>query len=364
VSADPLVDIGGDTDDIDYLFERIVGIVLLPNNTVAVADGGANQLRIYDSLGVIERVAGAPGSGPGEFNGLAQLFRYKEDSLVAYDYLNRRYSVFGPELTFARTFTVVSAEVPAAWPLSTFNDGSLLLKHLDITEASLSIVGPYRQAEVLYRYDPRSSGLEEIARLPGQEMISIPAPGSGWGDQLPLPFGKESAAGAFGDGFFTANSDTYEVRFFDRDRRLSWILRRVDFDATVSGAEERAARAYFDSAWGPPQHEASHGPLWLRTFDDMEFPESRPAFGRYFNSHSWPAIVADGQGNLWVLHYLPPGDEAEQWDVFDSAGAWLGTVGFPRRFTPIDMRPDRIAGVWRDADMADHVRVYALGTGT
>lgn len=359
VGAEPLVEIGGETDDVDYLFERIVGVVQLPGGRTAVADGGANQLRLYDSLGVLERVAGGAGRGPGEFRNLLRLFRYPDDSLVAYDTGNRRCSVFTSDLTYVRAFTL-AGDVPLGSPIAVFSDGALLLRTYDMTEATLSIVGPYRQAEILYRYDPLLDSVVEIARPLGPEMLAIPAPGSGFGDRLPQPFGNESAAGAFADGFFTANSDTYEVRFFDRSQRLRRILRRLDYDDTVSNAEEQTVRAYFDSVFGPLQPPLSHGPFALRAIHDLEFSETRPAFGRFANSLSWPVILVDSQGDLWVLRYLAPGEETQHWDVFDAAGAWLGTVDFPERFTPIDIGARRIAGVWRDVDWVNHLRVYAL----
>jgi hypothetical protein len=360
VPETPLVDIGEETEDLDYLFERINGVVLLPNNDVAVADGGASQLRLYDSLGYLKQVVGAHGSGPGEFRGLAVLQRYRRDSLLAFDYRNRRYSVFGADLTFARSFTMVLADVPAAWPVSVFSDGTLLLKVLDFTEIALPLVGPYRHAEVLFRYDHRTDSLEEIARPPGREFIAIPYARSAIPDMIPHPFGNESAAGAVDDGFFTANSDTYEVHFFNRDRELTRIVRRSGFDGTLSDAEEAAARAYFASIWGPPQPEGSHPRAWLRVLDDMEFPESRPAFGRFGNPGEWPVIQVDSEGHVWLLRYLAPGEGAQRWDVFGTTGAWLGTVDLPERFTPLDIGSDRLAGVWRDPDGVDHLRVYAL----
>jgi len=360
VPGQPLVDIGDETEDADYLFERIVGVVLLPGNAVVVADGGANQLSLFDSLGHLERVTGAPGRGPGEFHGLAVLQRYREDSLIAFDHGNRRYSVFGADLTFARSFTVVSAEVSTALPVSVFRDGALLLRTLDFTDITLPLDGPFRHAEVLFRYDAESDSLEEIARPAGREFIAIPVAGNTIPDMLPRPFGNESAAGAFGDGFFTANSDTYEVRFFDRDRQLTRILRRSGLDGTLSDAEVAAGRGYLDSIWGPPHPEGSHAPAWLRVIDELEFPESRPAFGRWRNPQEWPAILVDSEDHVWVLHYMAPGKQAQRWDVFGTSGRWLGTMDLPERFTPLDITSDRMAGVWRDPDGVDHLRVYAL----
>ncbi len=37
-----------------------------------------------------------------------------------------------------------------------------------------------------------------------------------------------------------------------------------------------------------------------------------------------------------------------------------GTLGLPPRFQPLDIGPDYILGLWRDADDVEHVRMYQL----
>jgi hypothetical protein len=39
---------------------------------------------------------------------------------------------------------------------------------------------------------------------------------------------------------------------------------------------------------------------------------------------------------------------AQDWDVFDSDGRFLGVVTMPLRFTPHAIVGDKIYGVWRD----------------
>lgn len=48
------------------------------------------------------------------------------------------------------------------------------------------------------------------------------------------------------------------------------------------------------------------------------------------------------------------------WDVFDSTGRWLCTVTMPAGFTPLDIGNDDVAGLARDADDVEYVRLYRL----
>ena len=73
------------------------------------------------------------------------------------------------------------------------------------------------------------------------------------------------------------------------------------------------------------------------------------------------AIRVDAVGNLWVQEYRVPGDDVlPSWSVFDPEGVLLGQVALPSGFAPLDIGPDYLLGLWRDADDVEHVRMYDL----
>ncbi|MCH7891494.1 MAG: hypothetical protein IH921_08325 [Gemmatimonadetes bacterium] len=71
-------------------------------------------------------------------------------------------------------------------------------------------------------------------------------------------------------------------------------------------------------------------------------------------------IVVDALSYLWVREYTRPSDPSSRWSVFDSDGYWLATIQLPDGFAPLDIGPDYVLGVWRDADDVEHVRMYEL----
>ena len=83
----------------------------------------------------------------------------------------------------------------------------------------------------------------------------------------------------------------------------------------------------------------------------MPLPETYPAY---------TGIALSAEGYLWVREYDLPGNEANNWSVFDAEGTLRGTLGLPPRFRPLDIGDDYIIGVWRDADDVEHVRMYEL----
>ncbi|MCL4864303.1 MAG: hypothetical protein KJZ47_00330 [Gemmatimonadales bacterium] len=70
--------------------------------------------------------------------------------------------------------------------------------------------------------------------------------------------------------------------------------------------------------------------------------------------------LLDAQGNLWVRGYELSRVIVPEWDVFDSTGSWLTTLGMPERFRPMQIGPDWILGVQRDEDGVESVSLRRL----
>ena len=94
------------------------------------------------------------------------------------------------------------------------------------------------------------------------------------------------------------------------------------------------------------------------------YADRMPSFGN---------LIVDRSGNLWVQRFdhrsvfFTPGPARTQtmsvpstWDVMDQNGRWLTTVELPSRFTPVEIGADYVAGLARDEDEIEQVRVYRL----
>ena len=51
---------------------------------------------------------------------------------------------------------------------------------------------------------------------------------------------------------------------------------------------------------------------------------------------------------------------ADEWDIFDAEGRYLGIVTMPDRFSPFSLRGDLLYGVWRDEFEVQYVKVLRI----
>lgn len=97
----PVLEIGVLEGADEYIFGSIEDVLRLPDGRVAVSDGGASRISIFDADGRFVQSWGSEGDGPGEFRSLSRLYLLG-DSILAADRRASRVSVFGPAGEFVR----------------------------------------------------------------------------------------------------------------------------------------------------------------------------------------------------------------------------------------------------------------------
>ncbi len=120
VSSLPVVSIGSVDGPGEYTLYRVADALLLDNGTIIVAENGAKTIRLYDSLGVHVTTAGGEGAGPGEFQSITNLMRYRSDSLIVLQGLiTQRASIFDGSGRFARSISLTgpSGAKAKGWPV-------------------------------------------------------------------------------------------------------------------------------------------------------------------------------------------------------------------------------------------------------
>ncbi len=108
LSETPTLDIGLLEGDDEYQLFRVVGAVRLDDGHIVVANSGTSELRFFNDSGIHVRSVGARGGGPGEFEMMWAIARYRGDSLAVYDRRLARISVFDRQGNFARVFRLRS----------------------------------------------------------------------------------------------------------------------------------------------------------------------------------------------------------------------------------------------------------------
>jgi hypothetical protein len=138
------------------LLYRVAGAVAMRDG-IAVANGGARQVWLYDGEARLSWRAGRAGDGPGEFQDLAAIFGIAGDSLLAYDTGLRRFQVVAPGGALTRTFQLdgpsSSGPPRGAFPLGVVAARLLIVQTVRPPATVAAGTGSVRGALDILRYD-------------------------------------------------------------------------------------------------------------------------------------------------------------------------------------------------------------------
>ena len=351
LSAVPVVDIG-EGGGPDYELFRVGSAFRLNDGRIAIANRSTNDIRIFDEHGTHLLTLGGTGSGPGEFTTLMWAGRFRGDSLAAYQSSPALFAVFDEQGKVQRTTPIdlYSRLVGIA------QDGSLFVITGVITRYTWP-EGVIRDSLILFRAAASQPPWDSVGTYTGNEMLYQRTGGRNTAG-LPL-FPRLTDIVVHGAHFYVAENDAYEIRRHGIDGRLQMIIRRKVQPASVREEHVEALLTVALARYTDPNLRRSNERA-LRN----ALPATLPVFGPLSTEWVYPmsfAISVDVLGNVWVNEYREPGgNERPKWSVFAPDGVWLGEVGFPARFGPLDIGADYVLGLWRDADDVEHVRMYEL----
>lgn len=356
---DPLFDVGSASGPADQELYQVRGLTRLSDGRWVVANGGTSALRFYSTDGDLVARAGSEGEGPGEFQRLSGLERLPGDTLLAWEGIEPRVSVFGPDASFVRSFRLEEppselegapddASVARPTPLARFADGSLLAQGVQVMGAEGLPDGGIRSFPRFFlHYDPDGSYRGFLADYPGARRWLQVETESGSIRIVSLLFGTGTHAAATSDGWYVGHSDRYEIAFREPDGTLTRLIRRRHEPEEITGDDvdagiETRLEDVDDPAARTDQRE---------TYVDMPVPETFPAFDD---------LAVSRDGHLWVQGYATPGEPPPPWSVFAPDGRWLGDVQLPEGFDPMWIDDEVVAGLWEDDLEVEHLRAYRI----
>ncbi|HUF50550.1 MAG TPA: hypothetical protein VMN60_06945 [Longimicrobiales bacterium] len=340
VSETPLFRVGEDEGKSgDYLFTGIPGATRSPDGQVVVADRTSAELRFFDTGGALRQIVGGRGSGPGEFAWIFDLLRC-DDELFHVAGPDGVISIFDFNGKFHRRLVPTErVGFPVRPSFSCGRSGALVATSR--SPEPVGAEGLYRTAANLFVLDTKSdAGAVDLGSFPMLERLA----GSGGSSAHPL--GKRTSVAVSGDRIYVGTADTWEIAAYDRDGKL---VQRTVRSAQPEPLDRVAVRRYLES-WietvAAPDRE-----LMLHRFSDAQHPDAFPAYAR---------LLVDTSGYLWVLAFPKDWEAPAKWSVFAEDGLWLGDVGMPANFEPIEIGEEYILGRFTGELGQESVRLYTL----
>ena len=347
IGTEPTVSIGELEGSEPYLLDRVGDALVLPDGRIVVANGGSDELRVFDASGIHVVTWGGRGEGPGEFTNLGQVHRWPGDSLLALYSQARRLTALDPEGNYGRDFALRRGR--QFFSVEDVLPGGAILTS-DFVRPMDRPVG-FSRLQSVYRVRGAEGEMRSmLGSFPGAEIVGVRTARGVTGGGL--PFGHRVWAFSWGDQVAVAQNDTYEIKAFDLDGTLTRIVRR-DHELVVPTSAHMDAYIERQVAATPEEERAGRRRELREYHRDRPMPETHPAYD---------AAMADLAGHLWVREYHLPGEEVPGpvWTVFDRDGRVLGFLETPAGLAIFEIGDDYILGLARDDLGVQSVQVWPL----
>lgn len=344
-----VVSIGGYDERPGYHLTSVVGALRLTDGTIVIADG-TRQLKYYDAQGRHLRSVGGNGAGPGEFERLGGILRGRADSVVVWDRVADRLTVFSPVGDLAS-----SSPIPALRTLLEQRQRGLSNDYVVGADVyplggQRLLIDPIISPEQTWDRGQDTLPLLVMHRSGGMPVEVGPFARHEWAVHeqvgMLLPFGGRFMYVAADSVIYAAHNTEPVIRVYSPEtgeelRSFEIPLRRRVLD-DVNRTEERTR--YVASFIGSKEAMEAF-------FDAMPWPDSMPLFGRM-------RLRADGR--LAIQAYVARTDSLQEWLVLDDHGGLASKVQLDAGVTLLDLADTHAVVTERDDLGVEVVRVHEL----
>ena len=344
VGPGPEVSIGVREGEHADMLHQVRDATKLSDGRIVIANGGDDELRVFDASGNWLESWGGSGEGPGEFGDLTHVDAWPGDSIIAWSGPGSSILVFDSEGNFGRSFKLETNDDDPmgfyVFPAAVTAAGSILAGQ---------IPSIFDRVRVEMR-DADGRLLSSLGEHPGIEthrVESVSASGR-MITMYEVIFGPSVAQVPWGDLIVHSLNSRYEIRAFAEDGTLARIVRR-DHLARAPTAEE--VEGYIeDRVSGYPDDVAAEQ---RGRYESVPVAENMPAF---------TSVMVDKVDHLWVEEYELPGEArpGSLWTVFDAQGRVQGFVETPDGLEIFEIGEDYILGRVKDEFDVEYVQVWPL----
>jgi len=353
LSPQPVLSIGAlDGTDAEMLYQ-VTDVERLSDGSWLVANGGTEEVRVFDSEGNYLRTVGRAGEGPGEFVSLSRVYVLPADSIAVYDSRQRRVTVFDPAGQTVRDFQFESLPDGTVSPFGRTTSGAwgVSRRGASITTGGTGRGRRERPPESLAVSQEDGTSPQLFAELLDQASWIVQA--EGFVSVRSIPFAPGNGLSVVGDRFVGGVTEVAELRIWNAEGVETDRWRIMEEPTAVTDGEWNAIR---DRELADLEDGAEGLPAgWTKAaeefWEQVDRPEVRPA---------WSQIRPTADGEVWLSEYIVRPDEPATWRVFDSGGTLIREVETPGGFAVHWIGDGVIAGVVVDEFDVEYMRVHEL----
>ena len=344
-SEPDLVIRSGENDDAPILFD-IRDVQPISDELIAVANGGTNEILVFDGAGDHVATWGGVGEGPGEFQNLQWLTATSPDMLAAGDHRQRRVSILDTNGRFVTSIGTPSvsagssASIPPQ-PIGLLRDGTLVASSFQGPPAR---EGSFRPAMELVVIAPGAETPRSVGTFPGNE-ITLVREGEFLSVVVP-PFARNLHMEPASEGIWIGDDDRWELREYSSAGRLRTLVRSAESPENVTGA---LLEQHIDGKYRDVDPDVDVEPLkdLQRRIADHA---TAPSFG---------AIRAMPGGGIAVGAYDDGGSSTRVWRTVDLDGT-VTSIRIPAAYDVKHWGTDRILVIVRDELDREEIRRYPI----
>jgi hypothetical protein len=335
VSRRPTLSIGAVEGAPEYLFKGVSHARRLSDGRTLVVTG--LDLRFYDRNGKFLAKAGGRGSGPGEFQHIADLLVLRGDTLLVLNEVGLVWLT--AEGRFIRQEAIDYKRYTGDGWFTEQGAGYLL-------PSSQFMAVQFAQLERDQPRPARSPLRFAILDATGKLQPLLTSAGSRQG-----PFSPHAQHAVGTDRIYLGDNDTTVISVFALDGRPAGSIQLGSRAVPVTTQDLDTYRERMLAQIGNNQQRRAQ---FERTWSDTEKPKRHPY---------WGVALVDRTGNLWVSDHTgfrPVRSVATAWDVFDRNRQRIASVMMPAGFQPKEIGVDYVLGVARDEFDVEYVHLYSL----
>lgn len=328
-------------------FAGLTDVQILPDSTIAVANGHFFTVGLFTLDGRWLRDVGRRGRGPGEYQHIGGLDLCDSGSLAVVDLLQDRMTVLSSEdFQVRRTIRLADAHsesTPSA--AECMPDGRVIILGRG-TGWKLDIpLGPYRVPMLLTLLGTDGSLAVDFGEVGAVDRYRQDM------QDGPQYFGGTSAAVESQRFVYVTDPTEPIVRRYNLHGKLTAMIHTGQERKAITEADARSVTERVLQA--ARERGRSEGQLssWRRFFRDYEYPDSFPAQA---------SIIADDQGRIWIEEYSMSEDSPRKWRILSADGVLEAKLTLPPEFNLKNVSMGLLAGIGRDALDVPVVVVYGL----